>query len=116
MTMKYKLFLVVFASIVALVAPGVTQSLAQTPSPKSGGTLVVAQSADIKGFDPHTLPDFQTVRALGLIYETLVATDANLKIVPALAQSCQFSSDGLKLQLNLPQAVTFPDHYPSTSA
>src|SRR5262245_58744971 len=101
MIMKFKRFLALAAAIVALAAPGISQTLAQsTPSPKSGGTLVVAQAADIKGFDPHTLPDFQTVRALGLIYETLVATDASLKVVPALAESWQFSSDGMKLTLN----------------
>ncbi len=115
--MNYKRLLLIVGAFVVLVAPGAMQTLAQaTPSPKSGGTLVVAQNADVKGFDPHTLPDFSTVRALGLIYETLVTTDANLKVVPALAESWQFSADGLKLTLNLRKGVTFHSGDAFTSA
>ena len=115
--MNYKRLLLIVAAIALLVFPGVRQTFAQaTATPKSGGTLVVAQNADIKGFDPHTLPDFPTVRALGLMYETLVTTDENLKVVPGLAESWQFSSDGLKLTLNLRKGVKFHSGDAFTSA
>jgi peptide/nickel transport system substrate-binding protein len=100
--------------LVVLASLASAPTLAQTP--KHGGTLVVAQNADISGFDPHTLPDFPTVRMIGLIYETLVTVDADLKIQPALAESWQFSSDGLKLTLNLRKGVKFHNGDAFTSA
>src|ERR1700694_2253901 len=106
--------LLAVAVLVALAGLGAAPTLAQTP--KHGGTLIVAQNADISGFDPHTLPDFPTVRMIGLIYETLVTVDADLKIQPALAETWQFSSDGLKLTLNLRKGVTFHSGDPFTSA
>jgi peptide/nickel transport system substrate-binding protein len=89
-----------------IVLAGLAQP-AQAQTAKPGGTLVVAQNADIRGFDPHTLPDFPTVRSLGLIYETLVTVDPDLKIGPGLAESWKFSDDGLTLTLSLQKGVKF---------
>lgn len=107
-------FMVITVLALAGLGLGATPTAAQTP--KSGGKLVVAQNADVTGFDPHTVPAFPTVRVLGLIYETLVAVDANLKLQPALAESWKFSDDGLKLTLNLRKGVKFHNGDAFTSA
>ncbi len=103
------------AVLIVLLA-GLAASPTMAQAPKRGGTLIVAQNADITGFDPHTLPAFPTVRALGLIYDTLVTVDANLKVGPGLAESWKFSTDGLKLTLNLRKGVKFHNGDPFTSA
>jgi peptide/nickel transport system substrate-binding protein len=103
------------AVLIVLLAGLVTQpTMAQTP--KRGGTLIMAQNADITGFDPQTLPDFPTVRMLGLVYETLTTVDANLKVVPGLAESWKFSDDAMKLTLNLRKGVKFHSGDAFTSA
>jgi peptide/nickel transport system substrate-binding protein len=103
------------ATLIGLLAGLVAQpTMAQTP--KKGGTLVVAQNADIKGFDPQTQPDFPTVRMLGLIYETLTTVDPDLKVGPGLAESWKFSDDALKLTLNLRKGVKFHSGDALTSA
>jgi peptide/nickel transport system substrate-binding protein len=76
----------------------------------------MAQNADIRGFDPHTLTDFPSVRMIGLIYETLVTVDQNLKVGPGLAESWKFSDDGTKLTLNLRKGVKFHSGDAFTSA
>ncbi len=108
---------VLLALVLLLVAASIgnaTPTHAQTP--KTGGTLVVAQNADVAGFDPHTIPAFPTVRALGLIYEPLVTVDENLKVLPALAEAWKFSDDALVLTLNLRKGVKFHNGDTLTSA
>ncbi len=112
--MSRRITLLIAAFVLLLSGFAAAPSLAQTPTP--GGTLIVAQNADISGFDPHTLPGFPTVRALGLIYDTLVTVDANLKVIPALAESWKFSDDGLSLTLNLRKGVKFHGGQDFTSA
>lgn len=107
---KIPLLLVVFLLALASVQP----TAAQTP--KKGGTLIAAQIGDMQGFDPHTNPDFGTVRALGLIYETLVTVDADLKVLPGLAESWTFSADGTQLALSLRKGVKFHSGDALTSA
>src|SRR5260370_29524470 len=112
--MSRRITLLIAAFVLLLSGFAAAPSLAQTPTP--GGTLIVAQNADISGFDPHTLPGFATVRAVGLIYDTLVTVDANLKVIPALAESWKFSDDGLTLTLNLRKGVKFHGGQDFTSA
>ncbi|CAN5907821.1 ABC transporter substrate-binding protein [soil metagenome] len=80
------------------------------------GTLVVARAADTTGLDPHTQTAFASFRLLELIYEPLVTLDADLDIVPALAESWDFSDDAQTLTMSLRQGVTFHDGSPFTSA
>ncbi len=69
--------------------------------------LIMARAADTTGLDPHTQTAFASFRLLELIYEPLVNTDADLSVVPALAESWDFSDDGLTLTFHLRQGVTF---------
>ncbi|HTM78120.1 MAG TPA: ABC transporter substrate-binding protein, partial [Devosia sp.] len=65
--------------------------------PAQAATLRMAWSQDATGLDPHTQPAFSSLRLLELIYEPLVRLDPDLTIVPALADSWEFSTDGLTL-------------------
>jgi peptide/nickel transport system substrate-binding protein len=74
---------------------------------EAGNVLIMARAADTTGLDPHTQTAFASFRLLELIYEPLVNLDENLEIVPALAESWEFSDDAQTLTLNLRQGVTF---------
>jgi peptide/nickel transport system substrate-binding protein len=69
--------------------------------------LVMARAADATGLDPHTQTAFASFRLLELVYEPLVNLDAELNVVPALAESWEFSEDAQTLTFNLRQGVTF---------
>ena len=95
-----RLFLLTFAAIVCL---SVGAAFAQD----DGNVLIMARAADTTGLDPHTQTAFASFRLLELIYEPLVNLDTDLNIVPSLAESWEFSEDGLALTFNLRQGVTF---------
>ncbi|HVU12607.1 MAG TPA: ABC transporter substrate-binding protein [Phototrophicaceae bacterium] len=103
------LFIVAVLALVAL--PTFAQSSTAEPN-----MLVMARAADATGLDPHTQTAFASFRLLELIYEPLVNLDANLNVVPALAESWEFSSDGLTLTFHLRQNVKFHDGSPFSSA
>jgi peptide/nickel transport system substrate-binding protein len=83
---------------------------------QEGNVLVMARAADATGLDPHTQTAFASLRLVELIYEPLVTLDADLNIVPALAESWEFSDDAQTLTFNLRQGVTFHDGSDFTSA
>ncbi len=88
----------VFGHALTLVA---LATLAQDTPSKN--TLIMARAADATGLDPHTQTAFASFRLLELIYEPLVTFDANLNLIPALAESWEFSSDGPALTFHLRQ-------------
>ncbi|MBZ0290382.1 MAG: ABC transporter substrate-binding protein [Anaerolineae bacterium] len=73
----------------------------------NANVLIMARSADTTGLDPHTQTAFASFRLLELIYEPLVNLDAELNIVPSLAESWTFAEDGKTLTMNLRQGVKF---------
>lgn len=95
-----KLLSVVFIIVLAC-------SLAVVSAQDDGNVLVMARAADTTGLDPHTQTAFASFRLLELIYEPLVNLDADLNVVPSLAESWTFAEDGLSLTLNLRQGVKF---------
>jgi peptide/nickel transport system substrate-binding protein len=109
--MMYKLIRIAMLIVMAL-AVTVVPALAQD----GNNTLVMARSADATGLDPHTQTAFASFRLLELIYEPLVNLDADLNIVPALAESWEFSEDATTLTVNLRSGVTFHDGSDLTSA
>lgn len=86
-----------------------------TTAQDASNTLVMARAADTTGLDPHTQTAFASFRLLELIYEPLVNLDADLNIIPALAESWAFNDDATMLTLNLRQGVTFHDGSTFTS-
>ncbi len=85
----------------------VTATPEPTAAPKRGGTLIAARAADAKGLDPHKQTAFSSFRLLELIYEPLLALDADLKVVPGLAESWEWSDDGKTLTMKLAPNVKF---------
>lgn len=82
---------------------------------QDSNVLIMARAADTTGLDPHTQTAFASFRLLELIYEPLVNLDANLNIVPALAESWSFNDDATALTMNLRHGVTFHDGSAFTS-
>ncbi len=85
----------------------VTATPEPTPAPKEGGTLIVARAADAKGLDPHKQTAFSSFRLLELIYEPLLGLNSELKVVPNLADSWEWSDDGATLTMKLHPDVKF---------
>lgn len=84
--------------------------------PAYAETLRMAWSQDAMGLDPHKQTAFSSIRLLELIYEPLVRLDKDLQIVPAIADSWQFSTDAMELTFNLNPNATFQDGSALTSA
>jgi peptide/nickel transport system substrate-binding protein len=83
---------------------------------QESNTLIMARAIDATGLDPHTQTAFASLRLTELVYETLVSADENLELVPSLAESWEFSEDGMQLTFTLRQGVTFHDGSDFTSA
>jgi peptide/nickel transport system substrate-binding protein len=77
--------------------------------PVEAASLRMAWSQDATGLDPHKQTAFSSLRLLELIYEPLVRLDAQLNVVPAIADSWEFSSDNLTLTFNLNPNAKFSD-------
>lgn len=95
------------------VATALTAGLAL---PAAAATLRMAWSQDATGLDPHKQTAFSSLRLLELIYEPLVRLDAELNVVPAIADSWDFAADGLTLTFRLDPDARFSDGAPVTSA
>ncbi|HML25030.1 MAG TPA: ABC transporter substrate-binding protein [Aggregatilinea sp.] len=108
--MKVSRFVLAIA-LVVMVLGAALPAMAQG----DGNVLIVARAADTTGLDPHTQTAFASLRLLELIYEPLVMLDADLNVVPALAESWDFSDDATQLTFNLRQGVTFHDGSDFTS-
>jgi peptide/nickel transport system substrate-binding protein len=84
--------------------------------PATAATLRMAWSQDATGLDPHKQTAFSSLRLLELIYEPLVRLDAKYDVVPAIATSWSFSSDGLTLTFKLDPKAKFSNGAQVTSA
>jgi len=80
--------------------------------PRYGGTLMAGMQTDPVGLDPHITNATATRNMLENVYDTLVAFDASLRIVPALAESWTVSDDGLVWTFDLRDGVVFHDGDP----
>ena len=84
--------------------------------PAQAATLRMAWSQDATGLDPHKQTAFSSLRLLELIYEPLVRLSPSLDVVPAVADSWEFSDDGLTLTFKLDPDAKFSDGTQVTSA
>lgn len=81
-------------------------------APHAGGApsgLVVGATSDPDTLFPWKATQFQAVNVLEQLYGTLTELDADLEVVPGLAESWQVSPDGLTVTMALRQGVTFAD-------
>lgn len=104
------------AKLVSCLAMAAALGAAMIGSSASAATLRMAWSQDATGLDPHKQTAFSSIRLLELIYEPLVRLDANLQIIPAVADSWQFSSNGTELTFRLNPNAKFQNGDPVTSA
>ena len=109
--MQVKFARTVFATIAAALLSTATLVL-----PAQAASLRMAWSQDATGLDPHSQTAFASLRLLELIYEPLVRLDTELNVVPAIADSWEFSADGLTLTFKLNADAKFSDGAAVTSA
>lgn len=93
--------------------PAPAQKEPQTP-PEPGGTIKTACRPP-KTFNPILNEDLTVDKVLRLIYEPLVALDESMKPAPAIADSWDFSSDGMTLTLRLHPQAQWADGTPVTA-
>lgn len=110
------IFLLTACSTVQPTTAPADTGAAAPVTPKSGGVLIAARAADAKGLDPHVQTAFTSFRALEHIYEPLLRLDADMNVVPGLAESWSWSEGGKTLTMALRQGVTFHDGTPMTAA
>ena len=99
-------------------APAATQAPAaatQAPSPKRGGTLTLGSTAGVQEFNPFnaTVGHTPFMRA---VYNSLARYDAQLNLVPDLAEKWDIAADGKSVTFKLRQGVKFHSGRDFTSA
>jgi len=83
--------------------------VASVGTPKRGGTLRAGLTSDVGNLDP-LLSSFLVDRQVFYnMYESLVAIDTDLKIIPSLAEKWDISADGKAYTFSLRQGVKFHD-------
>jgi peptide/nickel transport system substrate-binding protein len=114
--MKPRTVIVVAAAILLALLALEPQSIAQTQTPRRGGTFVVALDADPPSLNPIVNEVLQTMYPANQIFETLVHYDDKFTPVPRLAQSWNLSPDSKTVRFNLQRNVKWHDGRPFTSA
>lgn len=111
------------AGIAAAVALTVTGCSSSTPTtdksdgassgaseaPQAGGALVIGVTSDPDTLDPWKATQFQAVNVLQTLYGTLTEFDADLNVVPGLAEKWETSEDGLTVTFTLREGAKFAD-------
>lgn len=71
--------------------------------------LVLAGSSDVKGLDPATVTDTNSLAIAQLLWPTLVTLDGTFAVKPWAAQQWDVSKDGMTYTFHLQQGMTFSD-------
>jgi peptide/nickel transport system substrate-binding protein len=95
--------------MIAIVACWLLMPVSWAQPPKPGGTLRVAYEADITGLDPHVSFGLQAWYVAGSLFNSLVTIDAELNVVPDLAESWEILEDGKVYVFRLHKGVKFHD-------
>jgi peptide/nickel transport system substrate-binding protein len=90
--------------------------MAWAQAPRSGGSLVSAQTTEATGLDPQLVPAFSRSRRSPMMYNQLVRFDPDMTPRPELAESWQVSPDALTWTFKLREGVKFHDGQEMTSA
>src|SRR5690606_26982217 len=75
----------------------------------AGGALVVGVTSDPDTLFPWKATQFQAIDVLTNLYGTLTELDADLEVVPGLAEEWDVSEDGLTMTFTLREGVTSHD-------
>jgi peptide/nickel transport system substrate-binding protein len=88
-----------------------------TPAEEELPTITIGLGGEaLTTIDPTSFPGANVTAITMNVFETLISFDENDKIVPWLAESWEWSDDGLTLTMNLRQDVVFSDGNPMTCA
>jgi peptide/nickel transport system substrate-binding protein len=103
------------AAFALILAPGLT---ATAETPKRGGILNFAVTAEPPNYDCHASQTFALLHPVSPMFSYLVKYDSsqNGKIVGDLAKSWEVADDGLTYTFKLHEGVKFHDGSPLTSA
>lgn len=106
------------AAVAALASFLTPAWIANAETPKRGGTLNFAVTAEPPNYDCHASQTFALLHPVSPMYSYLVKYDSsqNGKIVGDLAKSWDASDDGLTYTFKLHEGVKFHDGSPLTSA
>jgi len=86
-------------------------------TPKAGGTLTLARSADVAALDPTAVTDNESIWLCSNLFERLYeSSPTGSGSVPCLAESNKQSADHLSWTFHLRKGVTFSDGSPLTAA
>ena len=96
-------------AISGLIAALIAGALVATPAKAASTDLVIGSVLDIDKLDPHTATNFATVRALGLVYSSLVEVGPGNRLKTGLASSWGFNAAGTQLRMTLRENVKFHD-------
>lgn len=109
-------WIVFLAMLSAFVGMTLTNATFAEIAPVAGGKLVFAIQGNPDTLDPQATTGTLTFQHIKSAYDTLIEPDASGALVPALAESYQFSEQDLTLTFHLRQGVTFHNGDPLTSA
>lgn len=104
----------VVAAIAALGGCG-DDDTSSSDTPTSGGTLKLAQAADVTGFDQTKTVDNETIRVISQITEPLYRADESGKLVPWLATDYEKSNGDKTWTFTLRDGVKFSNGDPLTA-
>ncbi|MEP6922539.1 MAG: ABC transporter substrate-binding protein [bacterium] len=91
---------------VASLAPAAKESESKEEMPR-GGKLVVALATPLGDIDPVNMELVEEQEILANVFETLLATDAEGNLVPALCEKWEISDDGTSVFFTLRENVRF---------
>jgi len=103
--------------LVAAILAGLAPSAAGAQTPKSGGTLTYAVTAEPPSTDCHAVTTYAAIHVLAPHYSLLVKVDPDNypKLKPDIAQSWTVSPDGTTYTFKIRSGVVFHDGTPLTS-
>jgi peptide/nickel transport system substrate-binding protein len=84
-------------------------ALDSTAAPKVGGTLKIAMYADATSLDPGGANDIPSQKAYNLLYDTLVAFDKNMQLVPHVATAWKPSQESKVWTFTVREGIKFHD-------
>jgi peptide/nickel transport system substrate-binding protein len=81
---------------------------------KVGGTLKIAMYADATSLDPGGANDIPSQKAYNLLYDTLLAFDKNMQLVPHVATAWKASQESKVWTFTIREGIKFHDGSPLT--
>jgi len=113
---RWSSLLVALTMALAFAAIPAHRSGASAATPRRGGTLIMARTADIETWDPTIPNDNMSIWAHLLVFDQLVQSSNDGKgVVPGLATSWDVSKDGKVWTFHLRHNARFSDGTPVTA-